>query len=94
MRIKYFRWLDHIVDKVVGKHGIVPEDVEDALTNDDPAPWVIKTGDLYEAYCQVPGSGQYLYIVFGFEEPDTARIVTAYEMEDEEKSKYRRRLGL
>ncbi len=38
LRIDGFEWVDVLVEKIRAKHGIEPDDVEDALLNDDPEP--------------------------------------------------------
>lgn len=95
LRIDDFNWIDKLVDKIVGKHGVNPEEVESALLNVDPLPCVWKKGSRYLALAQVEDDGEYLFIVFDMEPRNVARVITARPMETNEKRKFRRlrRLG-
>lgn len=95
LRIDGFHWINYLVDKIIAKHGVDPEDVESALLNDDPSPFVWSKGDRYLALAQVEDDGEYLFIVFAIESGSIARIITARPMEANERSKFRRirRLG-
>ena len=90
MRIDDFHWVENLVDKIVAKHGVDPEEVESALLNDDPLPYVWGKGNRYLALAQVEDDGEYLFIVFAMETGNVARIITARPMEPDEKSKFRR----
>jgi len=90
LRIDDFHWIDKLVDKIVGKHGVDPEEVESALPNVDPLPYVWRKGDRYLALAQVEDDGEYLFIVFDMETGNVARVITARPMKSDEKSKFRR----
>ncbi len=95
LRIDDFHWIELLVDKIVSKHGVAPEDVESALLNVDPLPYVWRKSDRYLALAQVEDGGEYLFIVFGMEPGNVARVITARGMTADEKSKFRklRKLG-
>lgn len=85
---------ESVYDKLIDKHGIDPEDVERAMCSEDPEPFFEKkTSDRYYGYCQVPESGQYLFVVFVLEDVHRARIITTREMNSKEKKHYRKLAG-
>jgi uncharacterized DUF497 family protein len=90
-----FHWIDLIVDKIISKHGVDPEEVERALLNQEPAPFVRKRNKRYLALAQVEDDGEYLFVVFDMDPGNVARVITARHMSDDEKSSFRkiRRLG-
>lgn len=45
LRIDDFDWLEVIVEKLVTKHGVEPEDAESVVQNTDPPPYVRKVAD-------------------------------------------------
>jgi uncharacterized DUF497 family protein len=90
LRIASFHWTEWLVDKIIEKHGVWPEEVESALVNDDPAPRVRRQGDRYRVYAQVEDDGEFLLIVLAQEPGRVARIITARPMEADEKSNYRK----
>ncbi|MEN6520251.1 MAG: BrnT family toxin [Armatimonadota bacterium] len=90
LRIDEFHWINWIVDKLADKHGVDTEEVEDALLNDDPAPFVWKKGDRYLALAQDEDGGEYLFIVFDMESGNIARVITARPMDRREKSRFKK----
>ena len=90
LRIDDFHWIDWLVDKIFAKHGVDPEEVESALLNDDPPPYVTGKADRYLALAQVQDDGEYLAIVFGMEPGNVARVITARPMGPSEKSRFRK----
>lgn len=92
LRIDDFEWLEVIVEKLVSKHGVEPEDAESVIQNTDPPPYVRKTvNGKYVALGQVEGGGDYLAVVFAMPRPHSARIISARPMDSAEKAEYRRR---
>jgi len=90
LRIDDFRWIDSLVDKIIDKHSVYPEEVESALLNDDPQPCFRREGNRYLALAQVEEDGEYLFIVFALEPGNIARVITARPMEADEKTKFRK----
>ena len=90
LRIDDFHWIERLVDKIVGKHGIDPEAVESALLNVDPLPYVWRKGNRYLALAQVENDGEHLFIVFDMKPGNVARVITARPMEADEKRRFRR----
>jgi len=90
LRIDDFHWIDVLVDKITSKHGVDPEDVESALLNTDPLPYVWRKGDRYLALAQVEDDGDYLFVVFAMEPGNVARVITARPMQADEKRKFRK----
>lgn len=90
LRINGFHWISLLVEKIMTKHGVDPDEVESALLNDDPLPYVWSMGDRYLALAQVEDDGEYLFIVFAMEPGNIARVITARPMEADEKSKFRK----
>ena len=90
LRIDGFHWIDRIVDKILDKHGVDPEEVESALLNEDPLPYVWGRANRYLALAQVEDDGEYLFIVFSVEPGNVARVITARPMEADEKRRFRK----
>ena len=89
-RIDDFHWIDRLVDKIVGKHGVLPEEVESALLNTGPLPYVWRNEGRYLALAQVEENGDYLFIVFDMEPGNVARVISARSMNAQEKSRFRK----
>jgi uncharacterized DUF497 family protein len=87
-----FEWNPEVVEKNRAKHGVEPEDVESALRNTDPAPYIRRVeDDKYLASAQVEDNGDYLFIVFRIPKPGLVRTRSARLMTDKEKREFRRR---
>jgi len=94
MRIRGFEW-DHEDDADgnvahIAKHGVVPEEVEEALVDD---PLVLRTGDGRYLGYGTTGDGRPLFVVFVSTSGGIARPLTARAMTDAEKHLYRRKRG-
>jgi uncharacterized protein len=90
LRIDDFDWISMIVDKIIITHGVHPDDVESALLNDEPKPYAWKKGTRYLALAQVEDDGPYLFIVFAMQPGNVARVITARQMEKDEKARFRK----
>ena len=87
-------WLESVEDKIISKHGVQPDEVEEALLA-KPHVRFMERGhqpgeDLYAAFGQTDG-GRYLAIYFIRKLSGTVLIVTAREMTSREKSNYGRK---
>jgi uncharacterized DUF497 family protein len=87
-------WLPHILDKLVGKHHLSPEEVEEVLF-DTPLYRKVQKGhvpgeDLYAALGQTE-AGRYLIIFFIYKSTREALILSARDMDEKERRQYARR---
>ncbi len=94
MRVEEIIWLEDVEDKIIRKHRVWPEEVEDVLVS-DPHVRFMERGhrpgeDLYAAFGQTSG-GRYLAVFFLRKQADTALIVAAREMTDREIRSYGKR---
>lgn len=93
MKIRQIRWMPEIVDKLEIKHGLELEEVEEVFDNMP----MIRRGpkgkrkgeDVYRAYGQTT-SGRYLFVVFIYKWDHSALILSARDMEDDERRLYLR----
>ena len=89
MRISYLYWKDEIREKILFKHGITDEEVEEVIY--DGYPEVRKHGSSrYLAFGQTR-AGRYLFIVIDHEGNGVITPVTARDMTQSEKHAYKRR---
>ena len=92
MQRKFTRltWPKGIMDKVIGKHGIQPLEVEQAVFECDKK--VIKRkGDRLLIYSQTP-SGRPLLVVLETREVGDPIVITAREQTERERSRYKSRI--
>lgn len=86
-RIRGFLWDDDNVAHIA-RHGVDPEDVEDALTGN---PLVFRGPDgRYLAYGKTT-TGRLLFVVYAPRRGGRIRVLTARNMTDREKRLYRSR---
>lgn len=82
-----FRWPAGIEEKVVTKHGLLPEDVEESFFH--PAAKLRRAGDKYRLFTRT-GSGDYVVVVFELA-ARTATVVSARRMTTSERRFFRRK---
>ena len=94
MPIQRVRWLEEIEDKLLAKHNVLVEEVEDVLFG---TPYIrfVETGhregeDLYAAYGRT-GGGRYLIVFYLLKPGSEALIVSARDMDSKERRRYERR---
>ena len=93
MKIRQIRWMPDIVDKLEVKHGVEPEEVEEMFAYNP----MFRRGpkgkhkgeDVYRAYGQTI-EGRYLFVVFIYKLDHSALILSARDMEDDERRLYSR----
>jgi uncharacterized DUF497 family protein len=89
-------WLDNVVEKLGRLHKVACTEVEEVFLNNPEfrrGPKGKRPGeDLYYALGQ-SDAGRYLFVVFIYKRNRRALIITARDMNDREKSGYRRRRG-
>jgi len=91
MRVSGIIWLREVVDKLVWKHSLTTDEVEEALTSARRFRF-IETGDmagedLYVAMGRT-AAGRYLIIYFVYKITKEALIISAREMTKKEKRAY------
>ena len=81
-RIEGFIWLDWVVEKITEKHGVEPEEVEDALFN---YPYKVRkaSSGKYLLFSR-SNSGRYLFIVFTWVDNDI-QVISARDMTAKER---------
>lgn len=91
MKIAGLIWLEDIVDKLAWKHGVLPDEVKETLTNRPHFRFIEKghqvEEDLYAAYGQTD-AGRYLTVFFVYKKTKQALIVSAREMTKTERKRY------
>ena len=94
MKIKECLWLDNFVDKIIRKHNVSPEEVEQALSKD---PFIkrlegghVKGEDLFIAFGRT-NAGRYLSLLFVLKRDKRALIISARDMTKKERKKYGKR---
>lgn len=77
-----FEWLDWVIEKLIEKHHVEPEEVEQCFTNEPYRVRKAQDGKYY-FYGQAD-SGRYLFIVFAWTEHNI-RVISARDMTANEK---------
>jgi uncharacterized DUF497 family protein len=83
-----FIWLDWVIEKLLSKHGVTPEEVEEAFST-RPYRVLRAPADKYRLYSR-SSSGRYLFIVFAWE-GDQVKIISARDMTLKERRFYARK---
>jgi len=91
MYIDDFIWLPDIVEKLVVKHNVTQDEVEDIFFN-SPRYRLVESGnregeDVYSASGQTD-AGRYLIVFFIHKPGNTALIVSARDMDKNERRRY------
>jgi uncharacterized DUF497 family protein len=91
MRIEGVIWRREVVDKLASKHGVETDEVEEVF-NSEPKIRFVKKGkrkgeDVYLALGQTD-SGRYLAVLFIYKQTKEALIMSARDMETEERRRY------
>lgn len=87
----YLYWKECLVEKMITKHGVMPDEVEEVLENDPEIRKGPKNKNRYYVYGQST-AGRYLFIIID-NETDGTVPVTARDMTPKEKRSYRRRIN-
>jgi uncharacterized DUF497 family protein len=94
MKIGGLYWKGHIIEKIIGDHGVTREEVEEVILEGSPEvrkTTKSKTGnDRYLFFGQSRG-GRYLKIVLELESKGIYVPITALDMSDAEKQTFRKR---
>lgn len=86
--VEGFIWLDWVVDKIIGKHGVSPEEVEECFFTNRFRVRRAEAGK-YQLF-SLTADGRYLFIVFVWE-GRSAKIITARDMTVSERRYYGRK---
>ncbi len=91
MKIVECLWLDRFVDKIIGKHNVYPDEVEEVLSS-KPTIRKIEKGDvkgenLYIAFGKTNG-GRPLSVLFVRKKDQRALVISARDMTSKERKKY------
>jgi len=94
VNIKSFVWRPEVIDKIESKHGVAVEEVEEAFNTGTiyrrgPRGKRRKGEDVYKAYGQTD-AGRYMFVAFIYKLDHRALILSARDMEDDERDLYRR----
>ena len=94
MNIKSFIWLTEVIDKIESKHGVTVEEVEEiflprAMYRRGPRGKKRKGEDVYKAYGQTD-AGRYLFVAFIYKLDHRALILSARDMDDDERDLYQK----
>lgn len=94
MLVQRVIWLTEIEDKLLYKHNVLANEVEEVLFG---SPWIkyVESGhregeDLYAAYGRTD-EGRYLIVFYLLKQSNEALIVSARDMERKERRQYERR---
>lgn len=91
MNIENVIWMKSVVEKIIRKHDVIPEEVEQVFAG-RPRFRFIEKGktegeDMYLAMGQTD-EGRYLIVYFIRKSAQDALVITAREMENEERGRY------
>lgn len=94
MRIEQLIWLDAIIEKLVIKHHVDVDEVEEVLIN-QPRFRFVERGDrededVYMALGKT-FAGRYLAVLFIYKQNGAALILSARDMADKERKQYGRK---
>ena len=87
-RIDGFIWLDWIMDKIIVKHRVQPEEVEEAFFNRPYKVRSVEHGKNQFLGCS--DAGRYLAVVFAWEGRQV-KVITARDMTDKERRFFSRK---
>lgn len=94
MEITECLWLDEFVDKIIRKHHVYPEEVEDVFSRDPLIRRLeggsVKGEDLFIAFGKTD-AGRYLTVLFVQKRDRRALVISAREMTKAERKKYGKR---
>jgi uncharacterized DUF497 family protein len=91
MRIEYLYWKDHIVEKIIERHGVTPDEVEEVIHEGEPE--IRKSGKIRYLMWGQSCAGRYLFIVLEEESQGVFVPLTAREMTESEKRAFKKRQG-
>jgi len=94
LRITECLWLDSFVDKIIRKHGVFPEEIEDVFSGNAFVRKLedghVKGEDLYVVLGR-SAAGRYLSVLFVRKKGGRALIISARDMTKGERKNYGKR---
>jgi len=91
LKITECLWLDKFIDKIIKKHNVYPEEVEEVFSK---APQIrrleggrVKGEDLFVAFGRTD-AGRYLSVLFVRKKDKRALVISARDMTKKERKKY------
>ncbi len=94
MRVEDFIWLPDIIEKLEIEHHVTPDEVEEVFFNRPRFRFVekgrVEGEDMYSALGQTD-AGRYLIVFFIFKPRNVALIISARDMNAEERRRYGRK---
>jgi len=94
LKIKECLWLDEFVDKIIRKHNVSPEEVEQVLSKDPVIHRLegahVKGEDLFIGFGRTD-AGRYLSVLFVLKKDKRALVISARDMTKKERRKYGKR---
>ena len=91
MRIEYLYWKDHIVEKIIEKHGVTSDEVEEVIHEGNPE--IRKSGKIRYLVWGQSCAGRYLFIVLEEESQRVFVPLTARDMRESETRAFKKRQG-
>jgi hypothetical protein len=94
MYIEEIVWLEAIVDKLAVKHAVLPDEVEEVLSNNPKFRFVERGNRVEEDVYMALGrtnAGRYLTVLFIHKQNNAALILSARNMADKERKLYGRK---
>ena len=85
----YLYWKNHIVDKIIERHGVSPEEVEEVIFEDEPE--TVRHGQERFLIRGQTAAGRYLFIVLEQEGKGIYVPITARDMSEREKQAFKKR---
>jgi hypothetical protein len=94
VNIKSFIWRTEVIDKIENKHGVSVEEAEEifkpgTIYRRGPRGKKRQGEDVYKAYGQTE-AGRYLFVAFIYKLDHRALILSARDMDENERDLYRR----
>jgi hypothetical protein len=94
LKIKECLWLDKFVDKIIRKHNVSLEEVEQVLSKDPVIQRLegghVKGEDLFIGFGRTD-AGRYLSVLFVLKKDKRALVISARDMTKRERRKYGKR---
>jgi len=87
VKIDKFEWSQALVDKIIQKHKVFPEEAEEIFQGKSLR--VRKYGDIYHALGRT-ATGRYLFVVYRKTAKSSLKIITARDVTSSEKKLYGR----
>ena len=91
MKIVECLWLDRFVDKIIRKHNVYPDEVEEVLSSEPAIRKVekddVKGENLYIAFGKTNG-GRHISVLFVRKKDQRALVISARDRTSKERKKY------